>query len=186
MLFRSMESVSGCSMKSPLPTAGHPSHPSKSQFALPKVPASAPLNSSGRMRLHIPASPAWSIHDINSPLSNCGTPIYAQPQSANRISATPMSASCTSAVRSPFSARSHFDWEAVAQGGPKSAAASARYFEAKSGQSPRISKAGVRHVREIVTRTVTYTSNNTPRMSPAPKGKRRDRKSTRLNSSHWE
>jgi hypothetical protein len=35
--------------------------------------------------------------------------------------------------------------------------------------SPKTSRCGVRHVREIVTRTVTYT----PRMSAAPKGKRR-------------
>jgi hypothetical protein len=36
-------------------------------------------------------------------------------------------------------------------------------------KSPKGSRSSVRQVREIVTRTVTYT----PRMSPAPKGKRR-------------
>lgn len=67
---------------------------------------------------------------------------------------SPLSAT-SSTVRSPFSARSPYDWDGSSK---------ARYFDFKSPNSSRI-----RHVREIVTRTVTYT----PRMSPAPKGKRR-------------
>ncbi|KAH8603070.1 hypothetical protein B0O99DRAFT_680039 [Bisporella sp. PMI_857] len=80
-------------------------------------------------------------------------------------SESPLSAPLSSAVRSPFSARSArstrspYDWDAAAKG---------RYFDVKS---PRTTTKSVREVREIVTRTVTYTS--TPRMSPAPKGKRR-------------
>jgi hypothetical protein len=101
-------------------------------------PTSAP--STGRMRLHIPASPAWSLKETQSPMS---------------ATTNPMSA--TSAVRSPFGARSPYDWDVALKG---------RYFDVKS---PKTSRSGIRHVREIVTRTVTYT----PRMSAAPKGKRR-------------
>ncbi|KAL5320851.1 hypothetical protein ACEPPN_011661 [Leptodophora sp. 'Broadleaf-Isolate-01'] len=101
-----------------------------SQFVFP---SSAP--STGRLgRLRIPPSPAFTSAE------------------------SPMSA--TSAVRSPFSARSArspFDWDFKSKG---------RYFDIKS---PKSSRSSVRQVREIVTRTVTYT----PRMSPAPKGKRR-------------
>ncbi|RFU25276.1 hypothetical protein B7463_g11068, partial [Scytalidium lignicola] len=95
-------------------------------------PSSAPA--SARLgRLRIPPSPIFSATE--SPLS------------------------ATSAVRSPFSARSArspFDWSFSSKG---------RYFDAKSPKT----RSSVRQVREIVTRTVTYT----PRMSPAPKGKRR-------------
>ncbi|CAG8980917.1 hypothetical protein HYALB_00003776 [Hymenoscyphus albidus] len=68
--------------------------------------------------------------------------------------------SAASNVRSPFSARSArspYDWDLKTKG---------RYFDVKS---PKTCRSSVRQVREIVTRTVTYT----PRMSPAPKGKRR-------------
>jgi len=96
-------------------------------------PSSAP--STARLgRLRIPPSPVFS--GTESPLS------------------------ATSAVRSPFSARSAlspFDWDFKSNG---------RYFDIKS---PKPARSSVRQVREIVTRTVTYT----PRMSPAPKGKRR-------------
>lgn len=99
------------------------------------LPTSAPLPRTDRVgRVRIPPSPAYSID-------------------------SPLSASATSAVRSPFSARSPFDWDFKSKG-------HGRHFDIKS---PRITKPSVRQVREIVTRTVTYT----PRMSPAPKGKRR-------------
>ncbi|KAJ5032551.1 uncharacterized protein L3040_009152 [Drepanopeziza brunnea f. sp. 'multigermtubi'] len=102
---------------------------SSAQFAFP---SSAP--STGRLgRLRIPPSPAFTSGE------------------------SPMSAS--SAVRSPFSARSArspFDWDFKTRG---------KYFDVKSPKT----RSSVRQVREIVTRTVTYT----PRMSPAPKGKRR-------------
>ncbi|KAH8180049.1 hypothetical protein LIA77_01568 [Sarocladium implicatum] len=65
-------------------------------------------------------------------------------------------------ARSPFSARSInnssvFDWDAALK---------ARFAEQRKQKSTRTS---VRHIREVVTRTVTYT----PKMDPAPKGKRR-------------
>lgn len=91
-------------------------------------------------RLRIPPSPSISG---DSPLS------------------APLSASST--IYSPFSARSSrgarspYDWN-----GPSKA----RYLDMKG---PKSAGGNVRHVREILTRTVTYT----PRMSPAPKGKRR-------------
>ncbi|KAE8452132.1 hypothetical protein EG329_001599 [Mollisiaceae sp. DMI_Dod_QoI] len=106
--------------------------PSSATFVFP---SSAP--SSSRLgRLRIPPSPAFSTAE------------------------SPLSASATSAVRSPFSARSArspFDWDFKSKG---------RYFDIKS---PKTARSSIRQVREIVTRTVTYT----PRMSPAPKGKRR-------------
>lgn len=73
---------------------------------------------------------------------------------------SPISAMTISA-RSPFSGKSHtkFDWEAALK---------ARKFEMKK-MSAKQSRTSVRHFREVITRTVTYT----PRMAPAPKGKRR-------------
>ncbi|KAI1345234.1 hypothetical protein F5Y15DRAFT_21662 [Xylariaceae sp. FL0016] len=64
-------------------------------------------------------------------------------------------------ARSPFSARSvrsPFDWEAALK---------SRY--AQDCRAQKSTGKSVRHIREVVTRTVTYT----PRMAPAPKGKRR-------------
>ncbi|ELR10538.1 hypothetical protein VC83_05131 [Pseudogymnoascus destructans] len=103
-------------------------------------PTSAP--STSRIRLRIPPSPAFSLKDARSPLS------------ANPYSAHPMSAT---SIRSPFSARSPHDWDIALKG---------RWFDVRS---PKTSRGGVKQIREIVTRTVTYT----PRMSAAPKGKRR-------------
>ncbi|KAJ2965573.1 hypothetical protein NQ176_g10548 [Zarea fungicola] len=71
---------------------------------------------------------------------------------------SPMSA--VGALRSPYSGRSVrsvFDWDAALK---------AHYAEQKRSKTSRTS---VRHIREVVTRTVTYT----PRMEPAPRGKRR-------------
>jgi hypothetical protein len=74
---------------------------------------------------------------------------------------SPLSATSAHTLRSPFSARSArspYDWDIKSKG---------RYsFDIKS---PKPARSSTRTVREIVTRTVTYT----PRMSPAPKGKRR-------------
>lgn len=69
--------------------------------------------------------------------------------------------SAVSTTFSPYSARSVrtsvFDWDAALK---------AHYADQKRPKSARTS---VRHIREVVTRTVTYT----PRMEPAPRGKRR-------------
>ncbi|KAJ4404807.1 hypothetical protein N0V82_010426 [Gnomoniopsis sp. IMI 355080] len=87
----------------------------------------------------------------------------------------PPSPAVDTLVRSPWSARSvksPFDWDAALKArrytevgpGPTSAGPA-------PGHSSRCEKKGtsVRHIREVVTRTVTYT----PRMEPAPRGKRR-------------
>ncbi|KAJ4396754.1 hypothetical protein N0V93_000976 [Gnomoniopsis smithogilvyi] len=87
----------------------------------------------------------------------------------------PPSPALDTVVRSPWSARSvksPFDWDAALKAkrytevgsGPTSAGSA-------PGHSSRCEKKGtsIRHIREVVTRTVTYT----PRMEPAPRGKRR-------------
>ncbi|KAI4601622.1 hypothetical protein LQW54_007653 [Pestalotiopsis sp. IQ-011] len=83
--------------------------------------------------------------------------MHIPPSPAMSTLDSPMSAS----IRSPFSARSvrsPFDWEAALK---------SRYSQ--DCKATKSSNRSVRHIREVVTRTVTYT----PRMNPAPKGKRR-------------
>ncbi|CAF3441970.1 hypothetical protein SNK03_008378 [Fusarium graminearum] len=116
-----------------------------------------------------PTPPATAPMAPPSPFT-CATPMSAPPAGAACFPSlkvppspsvsnidSPMSAST---VRSPFSARpvhsSVFDWDAALK---------ARLLEKKQ----KSSRTSVRHIREVVTRTVTYT----PRMAPAPKGKRR-------------
>ncbi len=99
-----------------------------------------------------------------SPFTTSAMPMSAPPTGpatfpSLRLPASPAISSLDSPARSPFSARSvHsvFDWEAALK---------ARFPEVKK----KPSRTSVRHIREVVTRTVTYT----PRMDPAPKGKRR-------------
>ncbi|EOO00469.1 hypothetical protein UCRPA7_4037 [Phaeoacremonium minimum UCRPA7] len=111
----------------------------------------------------VPASPFNSY-----PLSAPATGPTSFP--SLRIPPSPAVSNVDSPVRSPFSARSvksPFDWDAALK--------ARRYTEMKPSHgahgSTRCekSKTSVRHIREVVTRTVTYT----PRMDPAPKGKRR-------------
>jgi len=106
----------------------------KSPSSTPITPFNYPGSAptSGLARIRIPVSPA--ISDMTTP---------------------------TSAVRSPFSARSSrspYDWDFKGRG---------KVFEGISKSTS--TRTSVRHVREVVTRTVTYT----PRMSPAPKGKKK-------------
>ncbi|KAG7292071.1 hypothetical protein NEMBOFW57_002103 [Staphylotrichum longicolle] len=104
--------------------------------------------------MKLPASPAISTSGLYSPRS-------------------PLSAA---SVRSPF------DWEAALKSrrfaetpGSKRAAPETPGLPAGAtapttpGHAKRESRSSIRHIREVVTRTVTYT----PRMAPAPKGKRR-------------
>ncbi|KUI66301.1 hypothetical protein VM1G_01893 [Cytospora mali] len=123
-------------------------------------------------------SPKPSQISIKQP----GSPLGTYPLSAPATGLTtfpslrvPPSPAVDSPVRSPFSARSiksPFDWDAALK--------AKRYVEVVKpptsavgtggAQSPRCEKGrSVKHIREVVTRTVTYT----PRMDPAPKGKRR-------------
>ncbi|KAI3329344.1 hypothetical protein HD806DRAFT_530736 [Xylariaceae sp. AK1471] len=110
-----------------------------------------------------------------SPAAVPTSPYSNQPMSAPPISVTSfpglhvpsspavstMDSPLSATARSPFSARSvrsPFDWEAALK---------ARYSQDCRAHKP--TSKSVRQIREVVTRTVTYT----PRMSPAPKGKRR-------------
>ncbi|KAH6689175.1 hypothetical protein F5X68DRAFT_275144 [Plectosphaerella plurivora] len=112
-----------------------------------KGPATAPP---------IPPSP-FSHMPMSAPPTGADSfpSLKIPPSPAISMVDSPMSA------RSPFSARSVqsvFDWDAALK---------ARFAEKKKQQA----RTSVRHIREVVTRTVTY--NPTPRMHPAPKGKRR-------------
>ncbi|KAM7193482.1 hypothetical protein V8F20_008385 [Naviculisporaceae sp. PSN 640] len=124
-----------------------------------EYPLSAPAaGSSVFPSLKLPASPAVSTAGLYSPRSPLRSPLSA------------------ASVRSPF------DWDAALKSrkfgetaGAKRQAApdtpTTKNAPAKPGpgHSKRESRSSVRHIREVVTRTVTYT----PRMGPAPKGKRR-------------
>ncbi|EEU45950.1 uncharacterized protein NECHADRAFT_100025 [Fusarium vanettenii 77-13-4] len=114
----------------------------------PSPPATAPM---------VPPSPFTYTAPMSAPPTGPATfpslKLPPSPSVANLDS--PLS---VSTPRSPFSARpvhSVFDWDAALK---------ARFAEKK-----KASRTSVRHIREVVTRTVTYT----PRMAPAPKGKRR-------------
>ncbi|KAJ4235887.1 hypothetical protein FSOLCH5_007242 [Fusarium solani] len=116
--------------------------------ARPSPPATAPM---------VPPSPFTYTAPMSAPPTGPATfpslKLPPSPSVANLDS--PLS---VSTPRSPFSARpvhSVFDWDAALK---------ARFAEKKKS-----SRTSVRHIREVVTRTVTYT----PRMAPAPKGKRR-------------
>ncbi|KAI0164643.1 hypothetical protein GGR57DRAFT_206021 [Xylariaceae sp. FL1272] len=105
-----------------------------------------------------PSSPSANIPMSAPPMSVTSFPsMLIPPSPAVSTMDSPMSAT----ARSPFSARSvrsPFDWEAALK---------SRY--AQDCRAQKSTGKSVRHIREVVTRTVTYT----PRMAPAPKGKRR-------------
>lgn len=125
------------------------------------------------------------VHKSSKPaqisVAQPASPLVTMPLSAPASGPTtfpslriPPSPAVDSPVRSPFSARSiksPFDWDAALK--------AKRYADVKpptsavgtgGAHSSRCEKGkSVRHIREVVTRTVTYT----PRMDPAPKGKRR-------------
>lgn len=106
-------------------------------------------------KAEVPQSPF--IYPSSAPSAQIRFSRRPIPQSP-AYSSTDSPLSATSTMKSPFSTRSPFDWDLACKG---------RYFDVKGPKTPN--RSSVRKVREIVTRTVTYT----PRMSPAPKGKRR-------------
>ncbi|KAF5573415.1 hypothetical protein FPANT_12384 [Fusarium pseudoanthophilum] len=119
------------------------------KFARPTPPATAPM---------VPPSPFTCSTPMSAPPTGpaCFPSLKVPPSPSVSNIDSPLSAST---ARSPFSARpvhSVFDWDAALK---------ARLLEKKQ----KTSRTSVRHIREVVTRTVTYT----PRMAPAPKGKRR-------------
>ncbi|KAK3330797.1 hypothetical protein B0H66DRAFT_598327 [Apodospora peruviana] len=138
----------------PINTKGLPPTPRNTDYPL-SAPAAGP---SAFPSLRLPASPAVSTAGLYSPRS-------------------PLSAA---SIHSPF------DWDAALKSRrfPEPSGATKRQAPeapntptaAKAGpttpgskHSKRESRSSIRHIREVVTRTVTYT----PRMAPAPKGKRR-------------
>lgn len=157
------------SLNSPLPPSGETTPESAS------APGTANSDQSGYSSKAEQSSPATSENEDKlppatapivppSPFVSPATPMSAPPTGpatfpSLKVPPSPSVANLDSPARSPFSARSvHsvFDWEAALK---------ARTQSLKK----KPSRTSVRHIREVVTRTVTYT----PRMEPAPKGKRR-------------
>ncbi|KAK1758262.1 hypothetical protein QBC47DRAFT_135538 [Echria macrotheca] len=125
-----------------------------------------------------------------TPRANATYPLSAPPAGQNvfpslKLPASPaVSNSGIYSPRSPLSAasvKSPFDWDAALKSRrfaetPGSACKRPAQAEPQPPKNPttpthtkRESRSSIRHIREVVTRTVTYT----PRMNPAPKGKRR-------------
>lgn len=137
----------------------------------PKSPRPAPINTK------MPPTPR----------ANAAYPLSAPPGGADvfpslRLPASPaVSNSGIYSPRSPLSAtsvKSPFDWDAALKSRrfaetPGSACKRPAQSDTPNPTTPthtkRESRSSIRHIREVVTRTVTYT----PRMNPAPKGKRR-------------
>ncbi|KAK5990480.1 hypothetical protein PT974_08748 [Cladobotryum mycophilum] len=132
-------------------TSGSPSPTSSASSSKVSSPASASA---------IPPSPfAAPPLPMSAPPTgaNCFPSLKLPPSPAISYLDSPMSARL---IGSPFSARSihsPFDWEVALK---------TRLAEQKKQKSSRTS---VRHIREVVTRTVTYT----PKIEAAPRGKRR-------------
>ncbi|KFG87475.1 hypothetical protein MANI_001843 [Metarhizium anisopliae] len=125
------------------------SSPTSTVSSKPSPPTTAPV---------VPPSPFPTSAPMSAPPTGPASfpSLKLPPSPAISNIDSPLSAST---LRSPFSARSvHsvFDWDAALK---------ARRPEKKQNSS----RTSVRHIREVVTRTVTYT----PRMDPAPRGKRR-------------
>ncbi|KAI0468626.1 hypothetical protein F4859DRAFT_195125 [Xylaria cf. heliscus] len=111
-----------------------------------RSPTAAPTSPYANQPMSAPPMSVTSFPGMNVPSSP-----------AVSMAESPLSAT----IRSPYTARSvrsPFDWEAALK---------ARYSQDCRAHKP--TSKSVRQIREVVTRTVTYT----PRMSPAPKGKRR-------------
>ncbi|KAH6606489.1 hypothetical protein Trco_005642 [Trichoderma cornu-damae] len=142
--------TSAISDKSESSVDERPSPASSAASSKPSSPASATA---------IPPTPFTAPLPMSAPPTgaNCFPSLKVPPSPAISNLDSPMSSRL---IGSPFSARSiHsvFDWDAALK---------ARLGEAKKQKPSRVS---VRHIREVVTRTVTYT----PKMDPAPRGKRR-------------
>ncbi|RCI14613.1 hypothetical protein L249_6367 [Ophiocordyceps polyrhachis-furcata BCC 54312] len=100
----------------------------------------------------LPASPYPTLTPMSAP------PVGSFP-SLRLSHSSSFDSPLSAGISSPFSARSvrpAFDWDAALK---------ARSADVKH----KPARASVRHIREVVTRTVTYT----PKMDPAPRGKRR-------------
>ncbi|EGZ76479.1 hypothetical protein NEUTE2DRAFT_98344 [Neurospora tetrasperma FGSC 2509] len=123
-----------------------------------------------------PPTPQSSLYPMSAPAT--GAAVFP----STKIPASPaISTSALYSPRTPLSAasvRSPFDWEtalklrrfaevsSLKRSAPSDAPA---VSNPTSVPVAKESRSSIRHIREVVTRTVTYT----PRMAPAPKGKRR-------------
>ncbi|KAK3694100.1 hypothetical protein B0T22DRAFT_476879 [Podospora appendiculata] len=155
--------------------AGHDHDPDKSKR---KSSIPAPINTK------LPPSPRDASYPLSAPAA--GHSVFP----SMKLPASPaVSTAGLYSPRSPLSAasvRSPFDWDAAlksrrfpdASGSKRPAGAAAPETPNAKKAAPstptsthakRESRSSIRHIREVVTRTVTYT----PRMGPAPKGKRR-------------
>ncbi|KFH48105.1 hypothetical protein ACRE_010200 [Hapsidospora chrysogenum ATCC 11550] len=157
------------SLNSPLPPSGQTTPESTSA---PNTASTERSDCSSKAEQSSPATsenedkfpPATAPIAPPTPFASSAAPMSAPPTGpatfpSLKVPPSPSIANLDSPARSPFSARSvHsvFDWEAALK---------ARTQSLKK----KPSRTSVRHIREVVTRTVTYT----PRMEPAPKGKRR-------------
>ncbi|QPH00901.1 hypothetical protein C2857_004997 [Epichloe festucae Fl1] len=135
----------------------------RADHGLPKSEAPSPTSTASSKSTSpliapaVPPSPFPTSAPMSAPPTSAASfpSLKLPPSPAMSNIDSPLSAST---MRSPFSARSvHsvFDWDAALK---------ARFSDKKH----KASRTSVRHIREVVTRTVTYT----PRMDPAPRGKR--------------
>lgn len=158
------------SLSSPLPPSGDTTPESSSG---PETSHSEPSECSCKVEEPSPTTseagdgampPATAPLVPPTPYKTSAPPLSAPPTGpatfpSLKVPPSPSVSNLDSPGRSPFSARSvHsvFDWDAALK---------ARTQALKK----KPSRTSTRHIREVVTRTVTYT----PRMEPAPKGKRR-------------
>ncbi|KAH7627631.1 hypothetical protein B0T09DRAFT_187501 [Sordaria sp. MPI-SDFR-AT-0083] len=122
-----------------------------------------------------PLTPHSSLYPMSAPAT--GAAVFP----STKIPPSPaISTSALYSPRTPLSAasvRSPFDWEAALKlrrfaevsSLKRSAPSDAPAASTPTSVPAKESRSSIRHIREVVTRTVTYT----PRMAPAPKGKRR-------------
>ncbi|KAI0125728.1 hypothetical protein BJ170DRAFT_596960 [Xylariales sp. AK1849] len=143
------------------------------EYSMPSTASSEQTDCSCKCGNHkspaaVPPSP-YPSHPMSAPPTGATSfpSLYIPASPAISTLESPMSAT----ARSPFSARSvrsPFDWEAALK---------SRYSQ--DCKATKSSARSVRHIREVVTRTVTYT----PRMNPAPKGKRRKTECSKLKAA---
>ncbi|KAG5977312.1 hypothetical protein E4U55_006879 [Claviceps digitariae] len=128
----------------------------KSEAVSPTSTASskstAPISASVVSRTPLPTSAPMSAPPATAKFPSIKLP----PSPAISNFDSPLSASTSRSSLSARSFHSVFDWDAALK---------ARFADKKK----KASRTSVRNIREVVTRTVTYT----PRMEPAPRGKRR-------------
>ncbi|CCE34493.1 uncharacterized protein CPUR_08425 [Claviceps purpurea 20.1] len=132
--------------RTPLPTATPSCKPPRNTVSV-SVSASA-----------LPRTPLPTSAPMSAPPNIAATfPSFKLPPSPAFSSVdSPLSANTTRSNPSARASRPVFDWEAALE----AHAADKRH---------KTSRTSIRHIREVVTRTVTYI----PRMEPAPRGKRR-------------